>query len=43
MKPKDGLMYIVFQLIGAVIGGAILYFWSMTVLSGSQRSIRQVY
>ncbi len=26
MKPKDGIMYIVMQIIGAVIGGAILYY-----------------
>lgn len=26
MKPKDGIIYIVMQIIGAVIGGAILYY-----------------
>jgi aquaporin Z len=36
MKPKDGLMYIVFQLIGAVIGGAILYYLVWDTLSGAQ-------
>ena len=39
MKPKDGLMYIVFQLIGAVIGGAILYYLVWDYASGSSSTL----
>ncbi len=34
MKPKDGIMYIVMQIIGAVIGGAILYYLVWDYASG---------
>jgi aquaporin Z len=34
MKPKDGVMYIIFQLIGAAIGGAILYYLVWDFASG---------
>jgi aquaporin Z len=34
MKPKDGVMYIVFQLVGALIGGAILYYLVYDFASG---------
>jgi aquaporin Z len=35
MKPKDGVIYIVMQLIGAAIGGAILYYLVYDLLSGA--------
>ena len=34
MKPKDGIIYIVMQIIGAVIGGAILYYLVWDYASG---------